>query len=680
MTSPPPDLLNGVQTYCMVPLLPSTCEKLHASVNGVWGGVGSCDPILTSHEIAPEVTRAYSDDASFVGACHKAGIYVCGMIPGIEGDLGLREKWPNLDDMACRDAQGHTISIGKGQTLMCVNNPAWQQWELDYGERSIDAGADVIELDTPMSAAFVSGILKGGFCKYCMANFQAYLKSHFTPDQLRDRFGVTDLSPAALIPRLSPLQDLANPKMRPFWNTTPDDLLFREFIRCQEQASFDTRKTLADGLRAYAKTKGRQVVLATNAANLGTVNPGGFWIRGIMFADLFDQFIYEQDVAPDGMPDHEEMPYPRGKWAPYHKLAYAIHHRRAPAVISAGNMGKILMDVLKGGKTVNAWMEVQSAEAYASNGAYVQYHVAPSVLGGKLLDACWRDSAEQGAFVMSHRDLYDGDLRSGSSLALLFLYNERGRAVLGVYPSYLGFATALTEVSVPYDVVFGGDGHYVRDRLVAADVQPYRTLIVPSPISPTDNQKRLVQEFVRGGGTVVCEEPDLLGLSGAPLQEGTAPPSIARRFAYGKGRVWVLAGEVTNTATGDLGANFFATYAPALRTAILGLVGELNYVSVAPAQTDGLVTVFPIAQPERNRLVAHLANCDIDYAADKIREKTDVELRLWAPSFVRGQVSASLITPDAEPVSLPVKAGGDAVTLTVPRLGAYATVVVAGAR
>src|SRR5262249_42598241 len=158
-----------------------------------------------------------------------------------------------------------------------------------------------------------------------------------------------------------------------------------------------------------------------------------------------------------------------------------------------------------------------------------------------FFDRCWSDAAKHAAYVQSHTDLYEGDLRSGSPLAILFLLNERGRTIPAVYPSYLGFAQAFTECNYPFDVLFAGDGHYVRDRLSGDNLRGYETLLVPSPIEPTDNQKQVVQKFVAAGGTVICQEPAKLGLdatgeklyaAGVPCLEGT--------FSHGKGKVLVL--------------------------------------------------------------------------------------------------------------------------------------------
>jgi hypothetical protein len=679
--SAPSGWLDEVQTYCMVPVLPDTAAALHVTVNGVWGGMGGTDPILTHRDTVPAVQKKYDTDArAFVDACHGAGLIVPGVVNGLEGFATMRETWPNLESMACRNAEGKPVEVGNDKMLlMCTNNPDWQQWEVDCGKRCIDAGADLITVDTPMSASFISGFLKAGFCRYCMANFERYLEHKFTPEERQKRFGLAEFDAAAVAARLSPLQDLGNPKSRPFHNTTQDDLLFREFIYCQEQASFDTRKALVDALRVYAKQKGREVAFATNASDLGTANPGGHWIRALMFADIFDLFVYEQNVEPNGMPSDDVTKYPRGKWAAYHKLAYAIHHRRSAAVIHASAMGRILQQVLTKGKTTNTWMEVQSAEAYAANGAYIQYYVEPRAGWRLLFDKCWAGSAEHAAFVESHRDLYAGELRSGSPLAVLFLYNERGRAIPAVDPSYLGFAQALVEGNYPFDVLFAGDGHYVQDRLKGEALQPYRAVLIPSPVRPTANQKQVIGRFVRAGGTVVCEEPDALGLSGKRMSTPGpgAPSCLAGQFPYGKGRVLVLRGEVSDTSTDDVGSAFFRTYEPEPRRMIARLAEALGLASMVPGDESGLVSAFPVLQPERQRLIVHLVNCDIDYDKDRIRERTDVPLSLARPAFLRGTVAALLYWPGQEPEALPVLASGERLTFTVPHLGVTATVVIA---
>ena len=138
----PPEWVDKIQTYCMVPLLPEDANALNATVNGVWAGIGGTHPILPHIEHVPAVREKYGDDtAAFVRDSHIAGLRVCGVVNGLEGMVPLRETMPNLDEMACRKANGEPAVVGEGMTLMCTNNPDWIQWELNRGKKAIDQGA-----------------------------------------------------------------------------------------------------------------------------------------------------------------------------------------------------------------------------------------------------------------------------------------------------------------------------------------------------------------------------------------------------------------------------------------------------------------------------------------------------------------------------------------------------------
>jgi hypothetical protein len=560
---------------------------------------------------------------------------------------------------------------------MCTNNPDWLQWEINQGKRGIGLGADLIMVDTPMSSSFVSGFLKAGFCKHCMVNFEKRLHNRFTREQLKERFGLDSFDASAVIARLAPLQDIADPKRRPHHNSSPDDLLFREFIYAQEQASFDTRKRLVDTLRGYAREQGRQVAFFTNASDLGTANPGGHWIRALMFADIFDLFAYELNTEPMGMSSPEVLRYPRGKWAAYHKLAYAVYHRRSPSVIHASAMGRLVVDVISKGKSENTWMEVQSSEAYAANGAYIQYYIEPQAGNRRFLEKCWTGSARHAAFVQSRADLYDGELRSGSSLALVFLMNERGRTIPAVFPSYLGFAQALIEGNFPFDVLFAGDGHYVQDRLTTKQLKPYKTILVPSPIEPTDHQKRVIQEFANAGGTIVCQEPEKLGL--ARRSQSVRPittPCLEGQFSHGKGTVLLLSGHVSNTWTDDTGSNFFKTYDPNLRVQIGHLAESLGLVPILSGQSGTHAIAFLIVDPEKKRLLVHMVNYDIDYDKDKIRKQTGLVVNLARTAFLPENVQAQLYVPGEPTRTLDMSDSKGQLSISLPPLGVSATVVI----
>jgi hypothetical protein len=674
-----PQWVDEVQTYGMLPLLPQRAAKLNVSVNGVWAGIGTTDPVLPNPNAVPAVRAQFGTDSrAFVDACHKAGLVVASVVNGLEGFPALKKTWPKLEDMACRNREGKPVDVGEF-ILMCTNNPDWIQWEIDFGKRGIDLGADLLVVDTPMASSFASGgMLKAGFCPHCMAGFRKHLQTKFSPEELRQRLGLAQFDAQEIIRRLSSRQTLGGDQ-QPFLRTSPDDLLFREFIDCQEQASFDTRKLLIESLRQYAAQQGRKVAFSTNASDLGTQNPFGHWVRAIMFADLVDLFTYEQDQVPDGMPSKDVAHFPRGKWAAYHKLAYAIHHRRSPAVLHASAMGEVLQSVLKQGRTSTAWMGVQCAEAYAANGAYILFQIEP---GGLTIFAekCWAKAVEVFGFVQSHKNLFEGEVRSGSDLAVLFLFNDRGRTIPSVFPSYLGLAQALVEGNYPFDVVFGGDGRYAQDRLTPQDLQGYRSLLVPSPVRPTENQKAILRDFVKAGGTVVCQEPEALGVaSDGKLVPVPDIPCAEGQYAFGKGSAIKLKGKITPTGTNDVGSEFFARYEPELRKHVGDLARKLGLWPVLDREPDGLMSAFPIVQSDRKRAVVHVVNYDVDYQRDSIRPQTAVKIRIPAALLPARDVQAELYVPGAaKPKPLEVARDADFVSCVIPQVALSASVVFSG--
>ncbi|MGQ0636569.1 MAG: hypothetical protein ACT4QC_18300 [Planctomycetaceae bacterium] len=672
-----PAWVDEVQTYGMLPVLPQRAKAQNVRVNGVWAGIGGADPILPVAKSIPSVSREFgSDSRAFVKACHDAGLIVPAIVNGLEGFPTLKETVPNLEEMACRGADGKPVSVGEF-ILMCTNNPGWLQWEIDFGKRAIDLDADLIHVDTPMASSFVSsGMLKAGFCEHCLARFRKHLEQQYGQVDRRQKFGLNEFSPDDIIRRLNSRQ-LHMGKQEPFLSTAPDDLLYREFIHCQEQASFETRKLLFDALRQYAAKANRQVAFSTNAADLGTQNPFGHWVRALMFADLVDLFIYEQDQLVNGFPPAQASKPPRGKWAAYHKLAHAIHHRRSPAVQHASTMGKILMSAIGQARTANTWLGVQCAEAYAANGAYVHFYVEPAALPKDLDEVCWAKAIETSGFVQSHRDLFEGDLRSGSPLAVLFLLNERGRTIPGVCPSYLGLAQALVEGNYPFDVLFGGDGRYVADRLTSQSLRDYKAILVPSPVDPTENQKRVICEFAKSGGTVICQEPEKLALTNeAALSPVADVECAAGQFAFGDGVVIRLKGEVTLKATNDVGSAFFGSHKPELRGQILQLAKKIGLHSTVDRVPDGLVSAFPILQPARKRIVVHIVNYDVDIDHDAVRQKTGLSITLPRNSLASQNVRGELYVDGAlQPKPLEVTSTPEGLRCVIPRLGIFASLV-----
>ena len=221
----------------------------------------------------------------------------------------------------------------------------------------------------------------------------------------------------------------------------------------------------------------------------------------------------------------------------------------------------------------------------------------------------------------------------------------------------------------------GGDGNYVRDRVQLDTLNRYSTILVPSPIDPTENQRQTIKQFVRSGRTLVCQEPEQIGI-GVEFEPDDRP-YLAGSASLGKGRVFRLAGEVTSTWTNDVGAEFFKRYDSDLRNQIHGLADAVGAESILDEKYNGVVGAFPVVQPRRKRIVVHLVNYDVDTKKDKIREKTEVRVKLPMAMEGSGSLRAEIYTLDAmKPQPVPLEHSGETVSCTIPRLGCAATLVI----
>jgi hypothetical protein len=160
-----------------------------------------------------------------------------------------------------------------------------------------------------------------------------------------------------------------------------------------------------------------------------------------------------------------------------------------------------------------------------------------------------------------------------------------------------------------------------------------------------------------------------------PLQA----PCADGRFAYGDGTVVVMAGEVTQTWTDDAASNYFKTGDGKWRRQIEELVEQLGLKSVLERRPDGLVSAFPILQPEKRRIVVHLVNYDVDYSNDSMREKTDTAIRISRPDFLTDPVDGLWYAPGLDkPRQVVVDAAGDTLSCVVPRLAMAGALVLGG--
>ncbi len=133
----------------------------------------------------------YSLHEEFVAAVKDGGYGFQGAINSVSPD------WPEMTRRRGRilDLDGRPVAApwmrGWEGYWGCVNSPDWRTSYLAYAKRSIDVGAESLQMDDP-PCNFAAVAWGGCFCRHCMAGFPAHLAAATTPAE-RAEMGLEDL-------------------------------------------------------------------------------------------------------------------------------------------------------------------------------------------------------------------------------------------------------------------------------------------------------------------------------------------------------------------------------------------------------------------------------------------------------------------------------------------------------
>ena len=248
------------------------------------------------------------------------------------------------------------------------------------------------------------------------------------------------------------------------------------------------------------------------------------------------------------------------------------------------------------------------------------------------------------------------------------------------------FEQALIQANVPFDIIFD-------DNL--RDLSKYRVLILADQECLNDEQLDLIRKFVQsGGGLVVTEHSSLytewrqrrrefglkvlLKVEAPPWHGSRSPESLLRiapvRNLLGRGRV-VYIPEVKESIEKPLSVRMTSEYwkLPVNWRELVDSVrwaagGWLSLEVTAPPTVITELT----EQKEKRRMLLHLLNYNVSQAAP-VR---GVEVSLQIPEKEKLR-KVSLLSPDAESAqSLAAKVNDRRVSFTVPRLGTYGLAVI----
>jgi len=362
--------------------------------------------------------------------------------------------------------------------LMDRNNPVWREYLKAIIRIQIDAGVAGVQLDEadfPMWAIDDGGC----FCKDCMKQFRAYLQA-LPPEDLPAELEGTDLATfhygSWLLERGFDFRENRE--------ATP---LFWTYMRFQRQVIVGYFAELADYIREYGRSKGRDVLVSGNIYYL---------------SPHFHPFEPKCDVLVTEM---NKTSYRQPVWC-----RYAAGFAQGKPVICVenpfGGVGPELLPKLQKGKGYDLFRMMQYEASALGINMSVPYG---AWMGAVIEDSFWAPHdivVEIQDFIADHERLYTSD--SMSEVAMLFS-SRSSHDWLETH----GFATPhpfwdageqLVAQHQPFDVMVLPDGVLREDVIVAADLFRYRTVVLADCSFLTGPQVAAIRGYLDAGGRALA--------------------------------------------------------------------------------------------------------------------------------------------------------------------------------
>jgi hypothetical protein len=649
-----PSKWDRVQTYGMLPIDPEKAAERGWTVNGLWAGFGMPEAVRSATHATTEGTTypvewSYATMKDYVEAHHNLGLKVPATLMGIAGHPLLRKRFPEMEQASCVGSDGKRAywDPGSGDSyFMCSINPAYREVLLTIGKEAIDADVDLIVIDEVQGNEFCfHWSNEPGFCDYCLDAYRTHLGTAFNSAELKAKFGIEVLDEVDFAGRL------AGQRAKPWADRTP---LFRELWLLQERLNFESRTKLVDGLRGFMKARGRMIPICGNTPGAGLGDYDGYRISSVKYAQLLDFIAFENS---------RDEPLPQGKWVANERIAAAAFRLPSAVETNYGPLGEMQLAFAAGKGSCSTMFAALLAEANANGCHFVNYF---QTRWSPNTEGLWEGTFRGQKFILEHRDLFEAEADSGASVGILYLENKGQRYRTR---SFMGMVQALSESSIPYDVIIDGDGGFVPVTLTAGALSKYGLIIIPQALYLAPSQKEAIETYVGGGGTVLLADPEVFGI----VEQG---PEVIK----GDGKFVMLPRvEVTGHGALDLAEAYFYAYDDAMRRQIADSVNQHSERVIEVGDAAPLVCAYPSFQHEKHRILVHLINFDYISEEDQMRPKANITVRVKRPSFYEAGREARVYSPDfsadAPVLTLTPELKGKFIEVTLPKLDVYSVIV-----
>ncbi|AZN42599.1 hypothetical protein [Paenibacillus albus] len=532
----------------------------------VWSalGGGSLSLPYLEEEAFGEVPQrlrvyGYMNDQEFIRECDKHGIKVFGVVFEVQGWefpaeisedesqllslnilrgegkktwYGLREfsqdKYPKLFKKSFRDyfPDGLTNSAGEPVTdiweecaarkydgtavhaawvevvgheqicyQMCRNNPVWRAYLKKIIEIQIDAGVHGVHLDEcelPITAINYGGC----FCRDCMTPFSAYLKERQQLGLLSAEFADTDFDTFHYGEYIKAGGiDFPGPNR----GETP---LFNEYFQFQMKIMTGHFKELTDHVRAYGKSKGRDVLVSGN------------------FFHVMHQYMSLQPEVDIIATEMRNTLYRQAYW---YRYANGFAGGKPMTVVENpyGGIVPELLENLKSGRMAEQFqLMLLEATTFGCN-LSIPYG---GWMGNTIRDAFYAPKEPTMAVqkFLKKNDHFISNV-SGAEIAVNYSYPSywhRENDAVGddgdqatmlssavnkdVIMPFWDIIRQMSKQHVPYDVVISDDGQLFQDEFSLERLAKYKCLVLPDNDIMTAKQLAVVLDYLNtNSGKVV---------------------------------------------------------------------------------------------------------------------------------------------------------------------------------
>jgi len=401
-------------------------------------------------------------------------------------------------------------------TMGFISRSLWREVLFNVTKLAVEAGADMIVFDGGWGS--YSGALTGQsgnpgwyvFDDELVTGFNQYLSSKYTPEELAEKFNITDINNFNFRQylydkgyRSKTIDESRRTSIdRVRWEFLPEKdewgyeiplpdnytmNLWREYENYQLKILLDFYDRLSSELKSYAQSKGRNFWIAANLApTLGT-HPPEARLSIIPFLAHIDFPFFEVW--------YDDIGYPKRNVAPLFRTIYATGKHFASMTCPTPSFSSYF----ESHSDENPYPEEQviaTAELIATGG-WPQLTIGHNITYIR--------------FIQQHPELLpkqqDGEVALVYSLPSAQNYRRRDSGSYYDYWGYLPYESVFYLLSdmnnITFDIVIFGDKELYPYTPTLEELSKYKALILPNTTCLSDEQITLLLNYVNQGGVLI---------------------------------------------------------------------------------------------------------------------------------------------------------------------------------